>query len=119
MLPTLVKDAELVAANSGIWTAAVLSKIALAAFAGILGTAFGAGPAFGINAVSFVLSAVLLVGLQMPAVRPGIAPRTGTPPLGISRERRCLVGCWPGIRWALSVAPTAAPRAAPRRLMSS
>lgn len=65
-LPTLVKDAELVAANSGIWTAAVLAQIALAPLAGILYTAFGAGPAFGINAASFAVSAALLTGLRLP-----------------------------------------------------
>jgi predicted MFS family arabinose efflux permease len=66
-LPALVRDEELVAANSGIWTAAVLSQIALAPLAGILYTALGAGPAFGINAASFVLSALLLRGLRLPA----------------------------------------------------
>jgi Arabinose efflux permease len=66
-LPTLVRDAELVAANSGIWTAAVLSQIALAPLAGILYSAYGAGPAFAINAASFALSAALLTGLRLPA----------------------------------------------------
>lgn len=66
-LPTLVEDEELVAANSGIWTAAVLSQIALAPLAGILYTALGAAPAFGINAASFALSAIVLLGLRLPA----------------------------------------------------
>ncbi|MFC4949283.1 MFS transporter [Pseudonocardia sp. GCM10023141] len=66
-LPTLVTDTELVAANSGIWTAAVLSQIALAPLAGILYSALGAGPAFGINSASFALSALVLVGLRLPA----------------------------------------------------
>ena len=66
-LPALVREDELVAANSGIWTAAVLSQIALAPVAGILYAAVGAGPAFGINAVSFVVSAALLTGLRLPA----------------------------------------------------
>jgi MFS family permease len=70
-LPTLVKKDELVAANSGIWTAAVLSQIALAPLAGVLYAALGAGPAFGINAVSFLVSAGLLAGLRLPA-----APRS-------------------------------------------
>lgn len=65
-LPTLVGEGDLVAANSGIWTAAVLSQIALAPLAGILYTVFGAGPAFGINAASFAVSAVVLVGLRLP-----------------------------------------------------
>lgn len=66
-LPTLVTDTELVAANSGIWTAAVLSQIALAPLAGILYTALGAAPAFGINAAGFAISAVVLLGLRLPA----------------------------------------------------
>ena len=74
-LPTLVRDHELVAANSGIWTAAVLSQIALAPAAGILYAAFGAGPAFGINAASFAVSAVLLIGLRLPAPPPSTQRR--------------------------------------------
>ncbi|WP_433786936.1 MFS transporter [Actinomycetospora sp. CA-101289] len=66
-IPALVREDELVAANSGIWTAAVLSQIALAPVAGALYAAVGAGPAFGINAASFVLSAALLAGLGLPA----------------------------------------------------
>ena len=66
-VPTLVREDELVAANSGIWTAAVLSQVALAPLAGILYAAVGAGPAFGINAASFVVSALLLTGLRLPA----------------------------------------------------
>jgi len=66
-LPTLVKDKELVAANSGIWTAAVLSQIALAPLAGLLYTALGPSPAFGINAASFLISAAILTRLRLPA----------------------------------------------------
>ncbi|MGI8692946.1 MAG: MFS transporter [Geodermatophilaceae bacterium] len=66
-LPGLVNDNELVAANSGIWTAAVLSQIALAPVAGVLYAALGAGPAFAINAGSFLLSAAVLAGLRLPA----------------------------------------------------
>jgi MFS family permease len=70
-LPALVRDDELVAANSGIWTAAVLSQIALAPLAGVLYSALGAGPAFGINAASFLVSAGLLARLRLPT-----APRS-------------------------------------------
>lgn len=69
-LPTLVKDEELVAANSGIWTAAVLSQIALAPLAGLLYTSLGPGPAFAINAASFTISAAVLTGLHLPATPP-------------------------------------------------
>lgn len=66
-LPMVVRDDELVAANSGIWTAAVLAQIVLAPLAGLLFLAVGPGPAFMVNAVSFLISASLLRGLQLPA----------------------------------------------------
>ncbi len=74
-LPALVDDNELVAANSGIWSAAVLSQIALAPIAGLLYTAFGAGPAFAINGASFGLSAVVLSGLRLPTAAAPTARR--------------------------------------------
>jgi MFS family permease len=70
MLPTLVRDEELVAANSGIWSAAVLIQVALAPIAGLLATTAGFAWAFAANAASFGLSALLLRGL-----RSGEAPR--------------------------------------------
>ena len=66
VLPALVKKDALVAANSGIWTAAVLSQIVLAPLAGLLVVSLGYGPAFAINAVSYAISAVLLRGLRVP-----------------------------------------------------
>ena len=75
-LPTLVPDDELIAANSGVWTAAVLSQVALAPLAGVLYAALGPGPAFGINAASFAVSAVLLSGLRLPAT-PASTDRRG------------------------------------------
>lgn len=66
-LPALVRENELVAANSGIWTAAVLSQIVLAPLAGVFFMTVGAGPAFGINAASFAVSAAVLAGLRLPA----------------------------------------------------
>lgn len=66
-LPAIVDDDELIAANSGIWTAAVLSQIALAPVAGIAYAALGPGPAFAINAASFLVSAAVLVRLRLPA----------------------------------------------------
>lgn len=70
LLPALVGDDQLVAANSGIWSAAVLSQVVLAPVAGILATTVGYGAAFGLNAASFAASAALLSGL-----RAGEAPR--------------------------------------------
>lgn len=64
LLPTLVGDEELVAANSGIWSAAVLIQVALAPVAGLLAVTAGFGWAFAANAASFGLSALLLRGLR-------------------------------------------------------
>ena len=70
LLPTLVDDDELVAANSGIWSAAVLTQVLLAPLAGLLATTAGFGWAFAANAASFGLSALLLQGLTGEAPRP-------------------------------------------------
>jgi MFS family permease len=64
LLPGLVEDDQLVAANSGIWSAAVLSQIVLAPIAGVLAGTVGFGVAFGLNAASFAVSGALLVGLR-------------------------------------------------------
>jgi MFS family permease len=64
LLPTLVKDDELVAANSAIWSAAVLSQILLAPMAGLLTVTAGYGWAFAANAASFAISALVLYGLR-------------------------------------------------------
>lgn len=72
VLPSLVRDDELVAANSGIWTAAVLSQIAMAPLAGFLVVGIGSGPAFAINAASYAVSALALSRLKIPtAPKPG------------------------------------------------
>lgn len=70
LLPALVKQDQLVAANSAIWSAAVLSQVVLAPAAGLLTAAAGYGWAFAANAASFTVSAALLRGL-----RPAEAPR--------------------------------------------
>lgn len=64
LLPTLVDDDELVAANSGIWSAAVLAQVLLAPAAGFLAATAGFGWAFAVNAASFAVSAALLRGLR-------------------------------------------------------
>ncbi|MGI8682522.1 MAG: MFS transporter [Mycobacteriales bacterium] len=89
LLPALVDSDELVAANSGIWTAAVLSQIALAPIAGLLVTTAGVGIAFALNAASFAVSAAVLANL--PTVRPpGAVPRRRL--LAESRDGLALVG---------------------------
>jgi len=70
-LPALVDEDELVPANSGIWTAAVLSQIVLAPVAGVLVVTAGYTPAFLLNAASFAGSALLLTRLRLP--RPAAA----------------------------------------------
>lgn len=74
VLPAQVRDNELVAANSGIWTAAVLSQIVLAPVAGLLVVSVGYGPAFAVNGASYALSALLLRGLHVPTA-PSSLPR--------------------------------------------
>jgi len=64
LLPTLVDKEELVAANSGIWSAAVLSQVLLAPLAGLLASTAGVGWAFALNAASFGISALLMRGLR-------------------------------------------------------
>ncbi len=66
LMPTVVDDEELVAANSGIWTAAVVAQIAVAPVAALLAVHVGFGAAFAVNAVSFALSAAVLRGLREP-----------------------------------------------------
>ena len=66
LLPSVVTEDELVAANSGIWTAAVTAQILVAPVAALLAVQVGFGPAFALNAVSFALSALVLRGLPEP-----------------------------------------------------
>lgn len=76
VLPALVRKDDLVAANSGIWTAAVLSQIALAPLAGLVVVTAGFGWGFAVNAASYVLSALLLRGLQVVAAPAPLQRRT-------------------------------------------
>ena len=66
LLPSVVRDDELVTANSGIWTAAVTAQIAVAPVAALLAVQVGFGWAFALNAVSFAVSAAVLRGLREP-----------------------------------------------------
>lgn len=74
LLPSVVPSDDLVEANSALWSAAVISQIALAPLAGALVAFAGAGPAFVLNAASFIISAALLWRLPEPA-NPSQAPR--------------------------------------------
>lgn len=74
LLPALVAADELVAANSAIWSAAVLSQIALAPLAGLIVTTAGYTPAFALNAASFAASALLLRGMPVAQAPPPVGP---------------------------------------------
>jgi len=64
LLPDIVGDDQMVDANTAMWTAAVTVQIALAPAAGFIIAAFGVEIAFLINAATFIVSALLLAGLQ-------------------------------------------------------
>jgi MFS family permease len=78
-LPALVDDDEVIGANSAVWSAAVVSQIALAPAASGLVALLGVAPAFLLNAASFVISAFLLAGVRLPRFPPS--------PLRSSRSR--------------------------------
>lgn len=65
-LPGIVDDDELVTANSALWSAAVVSQIALAPAAGALVATSGTTPAFLFNAATFAASALTLTRLRLP-----------------------------------------------------
>lgn len=65
VLPSVVHDDEIVAANSAVWSAAVISQIALAPAAGALVAAAGPAPAFAINAATFLASAAFISRLAV------------------------------------------------------
>ena len=60
MLPEIVDDDQIVAANSALWTVAVVLQIVLAPLAGLIIASAGVGVAFGLNAASYVVSALWL-----------------------------------------------------------
>lgn len=83
LLPSLVGDDELVAANSGIWTAAVTAQILVAPLVALVALNVGFGPAFAVNTVSFVVSGLVLRGLDEPA-RP--TPISAVSPFAHARD---------------------------------
>jgi predicted MFS family arabinose efflux permease len=93
VLPALVGEDNVVGGNSAVWSAAVASQIALAPAAGALVATVGAEAAFGLNAVSFVVSAALLLGLALPAVPAAVGSSTFAAVaegLGVIRRSRFL-----------------------------
>jgi MFS family permease len=70
VVPRLVSDRALVAANGLQWTAGVLLQLVAAPVAGLLVTAGDARLAFAVNAASFIASAIVLLGLPyLPPVQ--------------------------------------------------
>lgn len=67
VLPSIVDEQELVAANSGLWSAAVVSQIALAPLGGLLVGAWGVAPASWLNAATFAVSALTRLRPATPA----------------------------------------------------
>jgi len=99
LLPSLVTDGELVAANSGIWTAAVTAQVLVAPVAALLATRVGFAAAFAVNAVSFALSAAVLAGLRAPE---RAAPVSVSSPLTHARDGLRALAALPLLR-ALAV----------------
>ena len=93
-LPALVGRDRLVAANSGIWTAAVLSQIALAPITGLVVTVAGLDIAFWVNAPSYLVSAALLA--RLPALIP--TTETDAGPNAASRWRNWWTSAVRGVR---------------------
>lgn len=75
LLPEVVDEDDVVTANSAMWTAAVTGQIALAPLAGFVVAAWGVEIAFAINAATFVVSALLLIGLRAGRTPAEIAVR--------------------------------------------
>ena len=66
VMPALTTDSQRLAANSVAWSTGRLVQIIASAVAGGLIVWVGTGPAFSVNAASFVLSALLIATLPIP-----------------------------------------------------
>ena len=67
IIPTLTTEDQRLAANSVGWTTGRLVQILASAVVGGLIALIGTGPAFALNAASFVISALLIASLRVPA----------------------------------------------------
>ena len=67
VIPTLTTEDQRLAANSVAWSTGRLVQIIAASVSGGLIAFLGTGPAFALNTASFAVSALLLVGLRIPA----------------------------------------------------
>lgn len=67
VIPVLTTEEQRLAANSVAWSTGRLVQIIASASAGGVIALLGTGPAFTLNAASFVISALLIAGLRIPA----------------------------------------------------
>lgn len=95
LLPSLVAEDDLVAANGGIWTAAVIAQVLIAPLGALLATTVGFGAAFAVNAVSFLVSAAVLRGVGEPERASQIAV---TSPFAHIRDGLTALGSQPLLR---------------------
>jgi MFS family permease len=94
VIPTLTTEQQRLAANSVAWSTGRLVQIIASAVVGGLIALVGTGPAFTINAVSFVASALLIVRLAIP-------PHAGQVSGATKRGLRSYLGdAWEGLRFA-------------------
>ena len=70
-IPNLVPKESVVAANALVSTTFHLAVMAGPILGGVLVTHLGVGPAFALNAATFVVSAILVAGVQLPPVPAG------------------------------------------------
>lgn len=86
LLPSLVEESDLLAANSVAWSTEQATQILASALAGALLVAWGTTPAFLLNAASFLFS--LLVLLHLPRRRRPVQPSEHRPLGGVWAEAR-------------------------------
>ncbi len=67
IIPALTTEEQRLAANSVAWSTGRLVQIIASAVAGGLIALIGTGPAFAVNAATFVASALLIASLRIPA----------------------------------------------------
>lgn len=67
VVPAILDEDQLIAGNSGLWTAAVVAQIVLAPLAGGMVAVLGVTPAFLLNAATYAVSAGVLVGMVAAA----------------------------------------------------
>jgi MFS family permease len=79
VLPRIVQRDDLIAANGAVWTGETLADIAGYPLAGVFVAFLGAdlALAFWVDAVTYVASAILLVGMVVPPVARELVPRVG------------------------------------------